>query len=417
MAGLTSFEAKLSTSAAFTKTVESKIISLQRLLTSLSFFPATANLCYFATMNKTLNFSNLSPSSTPLEPQQICARMQQVAAQNLLRHALPERFGGLGDDFAALIDSHRRLGETSRDPGLVLAVNAHLWGAVFPIFLYGNEAQREYFLPKLLAGRWLSGHAITEPSCGSDVQAMTCKAERDGDDYVLNGEKRYITNATLADWLVVYAKLEGKISAFLVAREDDGCTFNQEGALHACRGSVTGGVELNHCRLPADRLLGKIGNGTQMIQKALEYERAFIFAGIAGVMEWQLTEAIQHSRERRSGGVHLGKHQAISHRIADMKLRLDTIKLWLAECARLADSGQRLTLASAQTKLYAAEAFLQSSLDALQIMGAAGLKPDSPMLALAQDAMAGRLFSGSSEVQKNLIAALLGTGEAYRGGL
>ncbi|MGZ4960440.1 MAG: acyl-CoA dehydrogenase family protein, partial [Methylomonas sp.] len=124
-----------------------------------------------------------------------------------------------------------------------------------------------------------------------------------------------------------------------------------------------------------------------------------------------------HSRERRSGSVHLGKHQAISHRIADMKLRLDTIDLWLKECARLTDAGQRLTVASAQTKLYAAEAFLQSSLDAVQILGASALEPDSPMAGLVQDAMAGRLFSGSSEVQKNLIAALLGTGDAFHGNM
>jgi len=294
-------------------------------------------------------------------------------------------------------------------------VNAHLWGIVFPVLLYGSAAQRELFLPKLIAGAWLGGHAITEPGCGSDLQAMTTHAEADSGDFVLNGEKRYITNVPLADWLVVYAKLEGNITAFLVSKDDPGCKFSDTGRLEACRGSGTGGVLFDNCRIGADRLLGKIGAGAQMIQKALEYERAFVFAGIAGVMQWQLDEVVRHSRERRSGGGHLGKHQAIGHRIADMKLRLDTIKLWLMECARLADAGQRLTLASAQTKLYAAEAFLQSSLDAVQIMGAAGLESDSPMLALTQDALAGRLFSGSSEVQKNLIAGLLGTGDAYRG--
>jgi len=214
---------------------------------------------------------------------------------------------------------------------------------------------------------------------------------------------------------VVYAKLNEKISAFLISKDDQGCAFSREGALDACRGSVTGSIHFDNCYIGADRLLGKIGAGAQMIQKALEYERAFVFAGIAGVMQWQLDEVVRHSRERHSGGVHLGKHQAIGHSIADMKLRLDTINLWLNECARLADAGQRLTLASAQTKLYAAEAFLQSSLDAVQIMGASGLELNNTMASLVHDAMAGRLFSGSSEVQKNLIAALLGTGDAYRG--
>ncbi len=355
------------------------------------------------------------PYAKPGSKTLILSRFQAVADRGGLRHALPECFGGYGDDFASLYQTHRRLGKASRDPGLVLAVNAHLWGIVFPVLLYGNETQRQRFLPSLISGLWLGGHAITEPSCGSDVQAMTSCAEQNGEGFILNGEKCYITNVPLADWLVVYAKLEGRISAFLVSRNDSGCKFSAEGALDVCSGSSTGSVLLENCQLDQTRLLGKAGAGTQMIQKALEYERAFVFSGIAGVMEWQLSEVIRHSRERRSGGVHLGHHQAISHRIADMKLRLDTIDLWLKECARLCDAGLRLTLVSAQTKLYAAEAFLQSSLDAVQILGAAALTPESIMADLVQDALAGRLFSGSSEVQKNLIAALLGTGEAYRG--
>ena len=365
-------------------------------------------------MTKPPDFSDLTPYAGPPDEAQIQARLRTVAEQGVFRHALPEHIGGFGDDFAALVKTHRRLGAACRDPGLMLAVNAHLWGSVFPILLYGSEAQKETFLPPLLNGQWLGGHAITEPSCGSDVQAMTTHAEQNDGGYMLNGEKRYISNVPLADWLVIYAKLDGKISAFLVSREDHGCHFSNEGALDACRGSATGSVSLKDCRLEAGRLLGKVGAGTQMIQKALEYERAFVFAGIAGIMDWQLAEVVRYSRERRAGGVHLGRHQAISHRIADMKLRLDTIDLWLSECARLCDAGQRLTMTSAQTKLYAAEAFLQSSLDAVQIMGAAGLESGSLMAELVQDALAGRLFSGSSEVQKNLIAALIGTGDAYR---
>lgn len=368
------------------------------------------------TMNMPPDFSSLSPYAGPLDEAQIQSRFRSIAEQGGLRHALPAEFGGYGDGFADLRSTHRQLGLASRDPGLLLMVNAHLWGIVFPVLLYGNAEQKQLLLPQLISGQWLGGHAITEPGCGSDVQAMITRAERDGGAFILTGEKRYITNVPLADWLVVYAKLDGKITAFLVSRQDQGCRFSHDGGLDACRGSVTGSVLLENCRLDADRLLGKPGAGTQMIQKALEYERAFVFAGIAGIMQWQLDEVVRHSRDRRSGGVHLGRHQAIGHRVADMKLRLDTVDLWLNECARLCDAGQRLTLASAQTKLYAAEAFLQSSLDAVQIMGAAGLEAGNAMAGLVRDALAGRLFSGSSEVQKNLIAALLGTGDAYRGG-
>jgi alkylation response protein AidB-like acyl-CoA dehydrogenase len=363
----------------------------------------------------TADFSDLHPFSGALNDADPLARFRHVAAQGALRHALPEQFGGYGDGFTDLCRTHRRLGEASRDPGLVLAVNAHLWGAVFPLLLYGDEAQKERFLPSLIRGDWLAGHAITEPGCGSDVQAMVSRAEREENGFRLSGEKRYITNVPLADWLVFYAKLDGRISAFLVSREDPGCAFFRDGDIQACRGSRMGRVVLDDCRLGEDRLLGKPGAGTQIMQRALELERAFVFAGIAGVMAWQLDRVIEHSRTRRSGDAHLGRHQAIGHRIADMKLRLDTLGLWLRECARLCDAGRRLTLAAAQTKLYAAEAFLQSSLDAVQIFGASGLEADSGLADLVRDALAGRLFSGTSEVQKNIIAALLGTGEGYRG--
>ena len=353
------------------------------------------------------------PSPVRLDCQTFKAELNELAKSGFFRHALPADVGGLGDGFSDLLSHHYQLGNSHRNAGFILAVNAHLWGAVFPIFLYGDALQRTLWLPKLMSGDWLAGHAITEPGCGSDVQAMQCEARLEGVNFVLNGEKKYITNVPFAECLVVYAKLKGKISAFLLSSKDSGCHFSDDASLDACRGSVTGSVYLNDCRLNANRLLGKPGAGSAMIQKALEYERAFVFAGIAGIMEWQLQEVIRYSRSRQSGGVHLGRHQAISHRIADMKLRLDTLLLWLNECARLCDTGKRLTLVSSQTKLYAAEAFLQSSLDAVQIFGAKGLETPSTMLELVQDALAGRLFSGSSEMQKNLIAALLGTGEAF----
>ncbi|MGZ8217406.1 acyl-CoA dehydrogenase family protein [Methylomagnum sp.] len=363
----------------------------------------------------TPDFSGLAPYPGDLSHAEILARFRHVAAAGLLRHALPERFGGRDDSFGDLCAGHRRLGHASRDPGLVLMVNAHVWGAVFPILRHGTDAQRTHWLPPLIRGEWLAGHAITEPGGGSDVQAMQCRAERDGAGFRLTGEKRYITNAPLADWLVVYAKFDERITGFLVSNRDAGCRFTDSHALQACRGSATGGVVLEDCRIGADRLLGKPGAGGQILQQALELERAFVFAGIAGVMEWQLEQAIHHSRVRRSGEAHLGRHQAIGHRIAEMKLRLDTVGLWLRECARAADAGERLSLPAAQTKLYAAEAFLQSCLDAVQIFGAAGLEAESGMAALVQDALAGRLFSGSSEMQRNIIAGLVGTGEGFRG--
>ena len=341
-------------------------------------------------------------------------RLQQCGNNGLFRHALPETIGGANDEFQGLIESHIRLGNSTHDPGLILACNAHLWGTIFPIWKHANAEQINHWLPKLIAGTMVGGHAITEAHSGSDPSTMRSEAIANQDGYLLNAEKCYITNAPIADLLIVYVLLNQQPTGFIVCKHDQGFQA-QAIQMQACRGASMGTVILDNCQLDASRMLGKPGMGLRLIQQALELERAYIFAGIAGVMNWQLDTIIDYSRKRQSGAAHLGKHQAISHQIAMMKLRLDTIQLWLQRCATLNTMQQRIGMVAAQTKLYASEAFLQSSLDAVHILGAFGLEPNSEMAELVSDAMAGRLFSGSSEIQKNIIAGLLGTGDGFKG--
>jgi alkylation response protein AidB-like acyl-CoA dehydrogenase len=336
------------------------------------------------------------------------------ARQGLLKHAIPENRGGNGDRFADLVSAHEALGKVCKDTGLLLSINAHLWGSLFPILNYGNAQQQEIYSHKLLTGGLIGGHAITEIQAGSDLNALAMTAAHIEEGFLLNGHKRFITNTPIADLLVVYARLDNKLSAFIVQCDDEGANFLDSPQVSGCQSATMGDVILDNALIPHSRQLGKTGAGNMMIQQALELERAFIFAGICGIMEWQLDSVIKFSRERNVNGTHLGRNQAISHKIADMKLRLDTIRLWVNECARLKDNNKRITLASAQAKLFAAEAFLQSSLDAVHILGSSGLMEDNPMAGLVNDALASRLFSGSSEIQKNIIAALLGTGEGYK---
>jgi len=339
---------------------------------------------------------------------------REFGEQGLFRHAIPAAHGGCGNDFAALCRAHEALGYRTRSPGFVLSVNAHLWGALFPLLRYGSDRQQQSWVPSLLAGFRIGGHAISEPQAGSDIQAMECEAVPDTDGFRLSGHKRFISNTPIADLMVVYGRLEGDLSAFLVHKGDPGAEFGDEPAVGGSVGLAMGDLVLSDCRISADRKLGKTGVGAIMIQQALELERAFLFAGIAGVMQWQLDIVIEQSRKRKVGGKPLAHHQAISHRIAEMKMRLDCIRLWVQRCAALKDASKRISLESAETKLYAGEAFLASTLDAAQIMGAAGLVSGHPLSSLAQDAIAGRLFSGSSEIQKNIIAALMGTGDGYQ---
>jgi alkylation response protein AidB-like acyl-CoA dehydrogenase len=187
--------------------------------------------------------------------------------------------------------------------------------------------------------------------------------------------------------LVVYAKEAGgtSLSAFMVRRDDPGVEFSNSLGIKGCATATIGDVVLSGCEIPAVRLLGKPGAGAIMIQLALEHERAFIFAGMTGVMQWQLQRVIKYARTRPAGNGTLAGVQAVSHRIAAMQLRLETTRLWIRECAQLLDDGRRITLASAQAKLYASEAFLQSSLDAAHLLGASGLEGELP--GLVHDAM------------------------------
>jgi alkylation response protein AidB-like acyl-CoA dehydrogenase len=340
-------------------------------------------------------------------------RLQKHAKEGMFKHALPEQYGGGNTRFSELVSAHQGLGFDTQDTGLILSINAHLWGSAFPILNYGSEEQKQTWLPRLINGEINGGHAITEPQAGSNLNELTASAIQKEDSFILTGHKRYITNTPIADLLVVYARLNDKLSAFLIHKNDTGAEFSDNPTVSGCASATMGDVILDNCKIPITRQLGKTGMGNNMIQHALELERAFIFAGISGVMQWQLNEVIRYSRERKINDVHLGKNQAISHKIAEMKLRLDTIKLWVAECARLKDAKQRITLASAQTKLFSGEAFLQTSLDAVHILGAHGLTANSLMPTFVEDAMASRLFSGSSEIQKNIIAALSGTGDGF----
>ncbi len=335
-------------------------------------------------------------------------RFLLCAESGMLRHAIDTTLEGFGNSFSDLIDAHETLGGKTQDPGLLLAINAHLWGAVFPLLKFGSTAQKRAWIPSLLSGQMIGGHAITEPQAGSDVQGMKTTATEATDGFLLNGHKRYITNTPLAGMVVIYAKLDdtASISAFIVRSDDPGADFQRGPVIKGCATAAMGDILLSNCQIPKERLLGKTGSGATMIQLALELERAFIFAGIVGVMEWQLQKVIKFTRTRPSSTGTLSDVQVVAHKIANMKLRLETTRLWIRRCAELCDANKRITLASAQTKLYASEAFLQSSLDAAHIMGAAGLEEKLPLL--VQDAMAGKLLSGSSEIQKNIIAAMLG---------
>lgn len=342
---------------------------------------------------------------------EIKTKMVLYAKDGFLKHAIPIEYGGYGDKFYNLYKAHQKLGYETKDTSLILSLNAHIWGALFPLLLFGNDEQKQEFFQGLLIGDIIAGHAITEPDAGSDLTSITTKAILQEKYYILNGRKRYITNCIIADLIIVYAKTKKGLSAFIVLKHDKGVKFSDAHKVSGFINSPIGEIIFDNCLLPANRLLGKLELGSIMIQKALELERAFLFAGIVGVMQWQLEQVIAYSKTRVVSGKILREYKNISHKIAEMSLALETIKLWLEKCATVKDSNKSISLLSSYIKLYASEEFLKMSQNCVQILGAYGLEINNSFSQFVLDGLAGRLLSGTSEIQKNIINGLIGSGK------
>ena len=353
----------------------------------------------------------LANEAKPMK-ENLAQRLRLCARAGVLRHAIPKEHGGYGDTFVNLCEIHEELGGIILDNSLLLSLNAHIWGAIFPIINFGSIEQQSEYLEILLNGSYIGAQAMTEPDVGSDVASMKTMVEKVDGGYIINGHKKYITNAPIADLIVVYARDGDGFSAYLVSPMDKGVrafNLNMDGFFS----SAIGEVILKDCFIPESRILGKTGSGMSILQKTLELERAFIFSGIVGVMKKHFEIIVSRTHRRKSHDKPLIKNQAISHKIAEMSLMLETIRLWVYKCAKMKDENQRIGLASSYVKLCASEFCLKYYLDIVQAFGALGLDEPYKLSQLVLDALAGRLMSGSSEIQKNIISSLIGSGKRF----
>jgi alkylation response protein AidB-like acyl-CoA dehydrogenase len=244
---------------------------------------------------------------------------------------------------------------------------------------------------------------------------MKATAKRLGDDYVLNGTKVYITNAPVADLFLLYAVTNPSnrvfgISAFVVPRETPGLLATPEGTKTGLRTSPWGTIYLDDCRVPEACRLGPEGAGASLFAESMVWERACLFAYYVGAMERSLEKCVEHARTRTQFGKRIGAFQAVSNRIVDMKMRLDVSRLLLYRAGELHRAGKRCDEAVALSKLWISEAALQSGLDAIQIFGGSGVGMETGVDALMRDAVAARIFSGTSEIQREIIARMMGLG-------
>jgi alkylation response protein AidB-like acyl-CoA dehydrogenase len=327
--------------------------------------------------------------------------------------AVPTEYGGTAADPLTIMLTMEALGYGCRDNGLLFSLNAQMWSCQVPIVRSGTEEQKRRYLRGLCDGSLIGVQAMTEPGTGSDAFAMATRAELHGDRYVINGSKTFVTNAPIADLFVVFAATDpgegiGAISAFLVDRETPGLTVGAPLHKMGLRTSPMGEVFLSDCEVPEESLLGARGTGVALFNSAMEWERSCILAAAVGTMQRQVERCVAYARERKQFGRPIGEFQAVSHRIVDMKVRLETARLLLYRLGWLKGRGRAAPMEAAMVKLHISECFVQSSLDAVQVHGGYGYMAEYELERDLRDAIGGRIYSGTSEIQRNIIAGHLG---------
>jgi L-prolyl-PCP dehydrogenase len=327
--------------------------------------------------------------------------------------AMPERYGGLDEELTTVVYALEGLGHGCNDNGLLFALGAQMWSVQMPILLFGSDEQKERFLPGLLDGSLIGSHAVTEPEAGSDAFSLRTTASKDGSGYVLNGHKTFITSAPFAGLFLVVATVDQSkgssgLTAFLVERETPELTVSEPDEKMGLRTSALGDVFFDGCRVDAGQVLGSEGGGSAVFGQAMEWERCYILAPALGAMQRQLEQCLEYARARRQFGRPIGKNQAVADAIVDMRLRLDTSRLLMYRTASLKQAGRRLTVEPSQVKLHVSESWVENSLAAMQIHGGSGYMRDLGIEREVRDALASRIYSGTSEIQRVIMASYLG---------
>jgi alkylation response protein AidB-like acyl-CoA dehydrogenase len=338
---------------------------------------------------------------------------QRCARQGLLGLAVPPEYGGAGLDLVSTVHALEALGYGCPDNGFTLALNGQTWSIQLPILKFGSESQRRRYLPNLAAGRIKAAHAVTEPEAGSDVFSLTTLARRVEGGYRLSGQKINVGMAPLADLYLLFATVNPAVgrwgvTAFLVDARAPGVSVEPRGDKMGLRTEPHGAISLDDVFVPAEDRMGNEGSGAAIFNASMNYERSFIFSSHVGSMARQLDQTIAFVTQRRQGGQPIAKYQAVAHRVADMKLRLETARAFLYKSAWMLDQGQDVTLQAAMTKLAVSELFVESSLDAVRLHGGRGYLGEFGVERDLRDAVGGVLYAGTSDIQRNLIAGLLG---------
>ena len=330
----------------------------------------------------------------------------ELGAQGLLGVTVDERFGGAGLGYLAHVIAMEEISRASGSVGLSYVAHSNL--CINQLRLNGTDTQHERYLPKLVSGEHVGSLAMSEPDAGSDVVGMRMRAERRGDDYVLNGRKMWITNGPDADVVLVYAKTDAAahsrgITTFIVERGMPGFSVAQKLDKLGMRGSSTGELVFEDVRVPAENVLGGVNEGVAVLMNGLDYERVVIAGGPLGLMSAALDVVLPYVRERRQFGKPIGSFELMQGKIADMYASLFGSRAYVHAVARACDRGQKTRRAAAACLLQASDRAVQVALEAIQSLGGNGYTNDYPTGRLLRDAKLYDIGAGTQEIRRMLI--------------
>jgi alkylation response protein AidB-like acyl-CoA dehydrogenase len=331
--------------------------------------------------------------------------LAKAASVGLTAGAIPREYGGSEVDAvtASLIAEELAWGCA----GLSSTFGATSF-PVRPLVRFGTEEQRQRYLPRLASDQGcLAAIAFTEPHAGSDVASIRSTATRDGDGFVLNGEKAYITNGGIAEITLVFAKLEGEITTFIAEESDEGIRLGRKDKKVGLRASHTGSFVLDNLRLPEDRLLGPPGQGFLIAMDFFEASRPQVAASALGVARAAFEYATEYARDREAFGRPLMDKQGVAFKLAEMAMTIEASRLLVWRAAAAVDAGEDAGLLGSYAKAMAADTAMRTATDAVQILGGAGIMREHPVEKWLRDAKVFQIVEGTSEIQRQIITTYL----------
>lgn len=333
--------------------------------------------------------------------------LTQMGELGLMGITAPEQLGGSAMDFTSYILAIHELSKVSAVMGVILSVHTSV--GTNPIIYFGNDEQKQRYVPKLASGAFLGAFCLTESNAGSDAGSLQSKAVKDGEDYVINGSKVFITNGGEADVYIVFASTNAKektrgISAFIVEKGTPGLIVGKDEKKMGLHGSRTVQLTFENCRVPVGNLLGKEGEGFKIAMANLDVGRIGIAAQSLGIAEAALKAATAYAKERVQFGKPIAAQQGVGFKLADMATAVEAAKLMVYKAADLRTKGLPCGQEASMAKMFASRTAVQTAIDAVQILGGYGYTKDYPVERYFRDAKVTEIYEGTSEIQKIVIS-------------